>query len=114
MGAQLEALGRTRVTSAGTPVAIAASIPASINPQTAHAIIIEALPTNVGKVYIGKSTLNKSTFVGVLVVLPTPTANSIPTFSLAVTQAANAIKLSDFYIDADNANDGVIVTALIA
>lgn len=112
MAALVKSLGRTVVLTPGTKVAL--TMPAGILPGTAHALIIEALPTNVGKVYVGESTLVRATFVGVIVVLPIPTANSIPTFSMAVTQAANAIRVTDFYIDADTANDGVVCSIIVA
>jgi hypothetical protein len=113
MAAQFVALGPTRSVVAGTPVPVAIP-PELAGRPTCHACLIEALPGNVGKVYIGTTGLNKATLTGVLVVLPTPTANLLGTFSIAVAQAANAIRLTDFWIDADTAGDGVLVSALVA
>lgn len=42
-----------------------------------------------------------------------PTANHIPAFSVALTIAPNALNVGDFYVDADVADDGVIVTYLV-
>lgn len=112
MAAQFYALGPTRTLVPGTPVRVEA--PILSDRPTCHACIIEALPDNLGKVYIGVAGLNKVTLVGVLLVLPIPTANMIGTFSISMAQAANAIRLTDFYIDADVADDGVLVSALVA
>lgn len=111
MAVQLAPLGRTLVGTPGTPVAV--SVPATLQPPAAHACVFQALPTNSGKVYIGTQGMNKTTLVGVLVVLAIPSDNQIPAFSLAVTHAANAIPLADLRVDADVAGEGVLISALV-
>lgn len=111
MAATLVSLGRTLVVVAGTPVAV--QVPSTVNPPTCHAFVVEALSGNTGKVYIGLVGLNKSTLVGCLVVLPVPTANLIPTFSVSVTAASNAVALDQLYIDADNSGEGVLISAVV-
>lgn len=112
MAAQFVALGKIPVPVAGTPVAV--PVPPSINPPSCHAVIIEALPGNTGKIYIGLVGLNKTTLAQVLVVLPIPTVNLLPTFSIALTVAGNAINLGQFYVDADISGEGVLISALVA
>ena len=118
MAASLIGCGRTLVTVSGTPqqVAVPAAIagPGSPGLSTVHAFVVSALSTNTGKVYIGTVGLNKTTLANTLVVLAIPTVNLIPTFSCSLTAAANALSLSDLYIDADNANDGVLISAVVA
>lgn len=112
MSALLKGLGKTTVTTPGTPVQV--SVPSVINPPSCHACIIEALFGNTGKVYVGTSGLTKSTLADVLVVLPIPTSNLIPTFSISIVSGANALHLRDLWIDADVAGEGVIVSAVVA
>ena len=79
-----------------------------------HGVMFQALPTNVGIVYIGTSALVRATFTNCFAYLPVPTTNQAPTFSAALTIAPNGLALGQYYIDADNAGDGVLVTVLIA
>ena len=111
MAAILKSLGKTVVPVAGVPVAVA--VPAIINPPTVHAFLVEVLAGNTGNVYVGTSDLVKSTLVGVLVVLPVPTANQLATFSVSITSAGNALALTDLYIDADVNGDGVLISAIV-
>lgn len=112
MAALFVSLGRILVPVAGTPRQL--PVPAAINPPSCHAVIIESLSGNTGKVYIGVAGLNKTTLDGCLIVLPIPTANTLPTFSIALAAGANAIRLSDLWFDVDVGGDGVLVSALIA
>jgi hypothetical protein len=118
MAAQLVGCGKTTVPNSGTPVQV--SVPAAIagpgSPglSSAHALLIQALSTNLGKVYIGVAGLSKATLANCLVVLPIPTVNLLPTFSISLTTAANALSLSDLWIDADNAGEGVLISAVLA
>jgi hypothetical protein len=119
MAASLFATGKIAVASAGTPVNVPVPSfgwagPAQPVLSTVHAFIIQALSTNAGKIYVGVAGLNKTTLAGVLVVLPVPTVNLIPTFSVSVTEGANALSLSDLWIDADNSGEGVTISGVIA
>jgi len=49
-----------------------------------------------------RSDGNKPALTGVLEVMPIPTANSFASY--------NASNLSEYYIDADNDSDGVLVS----
>lgn len=109
--ATLVSLGKTIVPVPGTPVRVVP--PASIAPQSCHAFLVTALSENVGKIYIGEQGLSKTTLAKVYSVLPVPTTNSLPTFSVAVTDAANALGLDNLWIDADSANDGVLVSCVL-
>lgn len=110
--AQIIALGQTVVMAPGTLVPLTIP-PAVINPPNVHAFIVEALPGNVGKVYLGDATLVRATKVGCFIVLPIPTNNFIPTFSCSIVAGANPLRIDTLRVDADNANDGVLVTAIV-
>jgi hypothetical protein len=108
----IDSLGKVTVTTPGTLVraTLNRSDPAKALP--CHGILFEALPTNVGRVYVGRSGLNRTTLAGVFAMLPVPTTNVLPTFSTALTLAPNGLAAHDFYIDADNAGDGVLICFL--
>lgn len=91
-------IGKVVVTSAGTKVRFTAT---STEAQT---ISVTALDTNAGKVYVGTSTLNKTTLAGVIVILQ-PGA----TFSWSAGTNSNPLNLSDYYVDADTNNDAIVV-----
>lgn len=85
------------------------------NPAAAkcHAVLFQAKKSNVGVVYIGRSDMVRSTLAGCAAQLAIPTANSIPSFSIALTIAPDGVDLSDLWVDADTADDGVLVTLLV-
>ena len=111
MAAQLHSLGRVLVPTGGVPVAL--PIPPAIDPPTVHAFVIEVLPSNTGKIYVGLVGLNRSTLAECLIVLPVPTANLLPTFSVSVAIGANPLRLDTIYLDADTNNDGVLISAVV-
>lgn len=87
------------------------------NPQekfACHGALIQAFWSNTGRVYIGRSTMNKATKTDIIAVLAIPTDNTIPSFTAALTLSPNAINLSDLYLDVDVAGEGAIVSVLIA
>lgn len=97
----------------GSPVRVTSGEPDPAANQGCHGVLIQARPTNVGKIFIGRSDLNRTTHVGVMGFLAIPTINQIPSFSAALTLSPGGLQLRDLYIDADLANDGVIVTILV-
>jgi len=113
MAGQMFALGPVKVATPGTPVQLPSLPPPQ--PSSVNALSLVALPTNTGKIYIGVSGMNKGTLVGVIDVLPPASASAIPSFSLSGSaMAANGVLITQFYIDADNATEGVLVSALVA
>jgi hypothetical protein len=107
-----ESLGVIRVPLVGVPMRATGNLPVPTDRCAVHAILFQALPENTGRVYIGISGMNRSTKAGVLGTLAVPTANSIPTFSMALTLSPNAIHAHDLFIDADNNTDGVTIAVL--
>lgn len=109
----IQPLGKLLVPLAGVPTRVTANRASPTDRYTVHGVLFQALPTNTGRIYIGDSTLNRATFAGLFAMLAVPTANLLPTFSAALTLAPNAVRLDDMFIDADNNNDGVIVSVLV-
>lgn len=108
------AKGKVSVPVPGTPVRATANESDPTLHLACHSLLFQALSGNAGKVYIlDRQTGNKATGVGVLAVLPVPTANSIPGASATITSAPGALNLADYWIDSDNADEGVIVSVLI-
>jgi hypothetical protein len=108
----IDSLGKITVATPGTLVRATVNRPDPNKPLPCHGILFEALPTNVGRVYVGRSGLVRATLVGTYAILPIPTANVFPTFSTALTLAPNGLAAQDFYIDADTAGDGVLACFL--
>jgi hypothetical protein len=97
-------LGKKTVTTAGTPVQISST---SIK---AHSVCIQVNSANTGKIYIGTSTLVAATYVGVLKVLPPPSASSYPEFVATQIMAQNGIDLSELWIDSSVNGESAIVS----
>lgn len=107
------AFGLVTVPTPGTVVNVAANSTPSQLGKACHGIMIQADSRNTGNIYIGTRDMNKTTRANVYCVLGVPTESFIPTFSEALTIAPNAMSLSEFFLDADVANEGALVTALI-
>lgn len=80
---------------------------------TCYAALFQAMKGNVGNVYIGLQSMNRSSGVGVAAVLPIPTTNQIPAFGISLTISPAGVDLSNLFIDADSAGDGVLLTILV-
>jgi hypothetical protein len=95
-----QSLGFVIVPTPGTPV------PLSVSPLLA-AIRIQARSApasqNVGNVYIGTKGMNKSTGAGVYAVLGPEAVEPFP------PHGGPWFDVGQLYLDADNANDGVVI-----
>jgi len=111
----IDAVGPIVTGSPIAPVNAASNVPSysSSKPVPCHAVMFQVLPSNTGKVYIGKANMDVATMVGVLCTLGVPTASLIPNFSLAITIAPNALNLGDFWVSSDNAGEGVLADILV-
>jgi hypothetical protein len=108
----LIALGKF-TTTPGTPVPIISGPLPNTGGTKAHSFLVEALPTNSGRVYVGTATLNRSTLAGVYGILAIPTNNILPTFSATVTYSPNDLDLGLVYIDVDNSGEGALVSCIV-
>lgn len=112
----VEIVGKISVPVPGTPVSVIASplVTALLGSfQTVQSVLFQAWKGNIGAVYVGKSGLNRTTGAAVGAVLPIPTINAIGAFGASNHLSPAGIDLSVFYLDADVANDGALVTLLI-
>lgn len=98
----------------GTPVRVTSGFADPAAHLGVHAIMFQVNPANTDAIYIGFAGMNKTTLAGVIAVLGVPTVNFIPTFSVALSIAPNGLALEAYYIDADVAAEGCLVTYLEA
>ena len=113
--AYLTSLGFVAVASAGTPVQATANVSASALPPQAQSqylgcsILFQAKPSNTGKIYILDKGGSKSSGTGLLAILTSSTSS----FIISTPQAPGGLNAADYWIDADNSNDAVLVSVLI-
>ncbi len=99
-------LGRVSVPHPGTPV------PLTANPAiTASKVFVQAIPGLTGQTYFGSPTMVKATLAGVTRVLaPNPAGGLSENFFLESQDGRNSIQLAEYAIDANVANEGLLVT----
>ena len=109
----LHGLGKV-TTTIGVPVVVTnnETIPGARYPV--HSFMVEVLPSNSNKIYIGSSTMVRSTLAGVYAILPPPTTNVLSNFSVTVTYAPAAINLNEIFLDVDANGEGALVSAVKA
>jgi hypothetical protein len=113
-------LGVFTVVTPGTPVQVTTvnvAVPAGMQQYSprCQAILFQVLAstapqagahTNTGKVYIlDRNKVRVAT-------LAVPTANTVPSFSATIPNAASALNANLYWVDADNSGDGVDVSIL--
>jgi len=102
-------LGKIRVTTPGTPVRITTD-------TTLRATIVRfsVFIGGTGRVYLGVQGMNRTTGVGVIKEFwPTTAAGGIADeliLEAPVIGSHSLFRLSDFYVDADVANEGLLVS----
>lgn len=105
-------LGKVAITAAGTPEPATKNQPTPTKRFIVHSFVVEALPSNTGKVYIGINALNKSTLAGVYAILPIPTTSIIPSFSATLGHAYDAFDMSLIGIDVEVSGEGVLISVV--
>jgi hypothetical protein len=101
-------LGKIACVTPGTPVRVTAT------PTPCYGLIISPVPGNAGNTYFGVSTLVKSTGVGVIKAFLKPTATGIVDPLKVNGPDGNQMNAADYYIDADTAADGLLVSYIQA
>jgi len=110
----IQIAGKILVPTPGIPVNLYGQLdPTAFRFKSYHAILLQALYTNTGRIYIGAQAMNKTTLAACAAVLAVPSAGSIPSFGVANTVAPAAVDLSALWIDADVASEGVLCTLLV-
>lgn len=109
-------LGYVTVPTPGTPVRITLNDPGYPERRAAQSILLQALPGNAGIVYVGIGpTFNKTFGTGMKAFLAAPAdPNNGPfaSVNLSVPVPAAGLNAATYYIDADEANDGVVVSVI--
>lgn len=82
--------------------------------KTVQAILFEAWKGNVGQVYLGGAALVRASGAGVSHVFVIPTTSALSTWGASNHLSPAGVDVSALYLDADTANDGVLVTALVS
>jgi len=115
MSSTLRPLGYMIVTSPGSLIRATHGQADPAFAYPAHAFMVQAGPSNVGKCYVGLAGFSRldATGAGLLAVIAVPTINTIPAFSVTIAYAMAALNMADIWIDADNANDRVLITAVV-
>lgn len=108
-----KSLGKVTAT-AGTPVRLTNNQTDPAAAYSCHSYFVEALSTNTGAVYIGNSTLNKTTLAGVYAILPPPSTNIYPSFSSAVGYSPAHFNAAEVWIDVATSTEGVLVSVVVA
>ena len=106
-------IGKVTVTTAGAIVRATVNQANPAAQVSCQSISIQALSSNAGKIYVGISTLNKSTLVGCLGILAVPTANGLPAYVVSSASIAG-VKAADFRLDSDNSGEGVLIGVFVA
>ena len=106
----LQSLGKITITAAGTPVRATNNQTVPSAGLKVQSFAVFALSTNGGaNMYIGNvSTMNKSTGVGVVGVVPKGTW-----VAFGVDFAPNGLDVSQIYLDGDSNSDAAIVAAVV-
>ena len=110
---QAISFGLIQVPSPGTPVQI------TTDPSiTACLLMVRTIPGFTGKTYLGLAGMNKSSAAktGVIRVLSEPAFGPQDGEFIPPTGRAhgNVLRVSDFWVDADVAGEGVLVTGFVA
>ena len=109
-----QALGPAVVPSAGSPITLTVLLPVEYPTWQGvmHAVMLQALQANIGRIYVGSPGLNKSTLAFCGNVLAPYTVIPYHTMSAALTISPNGLAMASFVLDADNNGEGVLVSIL--
>ena len=100
-----------RVPTPGSPVQITTD--GSLN---AMQLVVRTVPGLTGRTYVGLAGMDKASRNGVIRVLSEPAAFG-PQDGEAIPPSpngANIVRVCDYWVDADVANEGVLVTYFVA
>ncbi len=98
-------LGKVAPATAGTPKQITTDTTIKAN-----RIVFAQIPATTGKAFVGVSGLNRSTLAGALRAFLPPGASGFTDDFEVEAESGNALTVADYYVDADNNNEGVIVS----
>ena len=106
--ADLRTLGKIAPTTAGTPVQCTTD-----NTIRASEIIVSQIAGTAGKTCFGRAGLNRTTLTGVIKQFIPPNAGGFLD-TLEFEAEGNGLRLSDYWVDSDNNNEGVLVAYVVS
>jgi hypothetical protein len=101
-------LGAIQPTS-GSPLNVLNNFPNLVWTMS-KVLTVTGLSTNSGNVYVGRSTMNRSTLAGVLLIVAPGQTLQVP-FNMT---NSNILDLTKFYVDVDHTGDQALIDALFA
>lgn len=108
----IRSLGYVTVPTPGTPVRATANETDPTKRLPAQAVSFQVRASNTDLVYIGVAGMNKTTGVGVLAQLAAPadaTTGPFPSYSPSIPNIPAGLNINDLWVDAEQANEGVVV-----
>lgn len=101
----IKSFGWKTVATAGTPLQVTATR------TPAHTVFIQQVAGNTGVMHIGTSaSMDPATGIDMVASLVIPSAAALPSWSAAVSQAANGMDLTELWIDAGVSGDKVLIS----
>lgn len=99
-------LGKIAVETAGVPASI------TTDPSVrACQILFVTIPDLTGNIYVGGDGMRQDTLAGVMMKFNAPAATGTPDHFCVVSQdGTNALRLSDYFVDASVSGEGLLVT----
>src|SRR5580700_8223554 len=100
------ALGRVNVATPGTLVPLS-----TITNQLVSKIFVQVVPGLTGKGYLGTAGMVRPTLAGVVRVLwPNTSGGFSENFLIESSDGCDSLNLSQYYVDMDVANEGLVVS----
>jgi hypothetical protein len=100
------AMGRVNVATPGTLVPLSSN-----TNQRASKIFVQVVPGLTGKGYLGMAGMVRSTLAGVIRVLwPNTSGGFSENFLIESSDGCDSLNLSQYYVDMDVANEGLLVS----
>lgn len=113
MGA-LRSLGRITIVTAGTPVQVTFNETVPSDRFLAHSFMVQQVAGNTGRILIGSSAMVAATLANVYAVLPVPTVNILPAYTVTIQQAISGFNMADFFVDATVSGEFALVSVVRA
>jgi hypothetical protein len=108
-------LGKVTVAAPGTLVRCTNN---ELNPGErvpCQSLLFEQWPGNTGKIYIcDRQTASAATGAGILAILAPPTANGYASAGVGIPTAPTPFNAAEFWVDAEVAGEGVLVSIVRA
>ena len=102
----LTSMGRVNVPTPGTPVALSTNLQHRVTK-----LFVQVIPGLTGKVYFGRTGMNKATSAGVARILwPNTAGGASDQLFLECSDGRDLINLAEYAVDADVAGEGLLVS----